>query len=969
MVFWLVGGLCVLSMGGLTGSALVSIAGAAEPAGADEDRERQTAERFLALLEKSPRRGTALDRVYGYHVERGSLDGLIKTYQARTAKDAKDGTAWMLLGLFEAQRGRDSAAVAAFRSAEAARPDDPLASFYLGQTLVLVGQPDAAAESFERALARKPNRTDLLPIFQALGRVHQRAYHTDKALDVWNRLEALFPDDLRVQEQIAEALAEEAEPARALPRFETLAKKVTDPYRKVEFRIEAAELKVRLGRRADALADFESLLGRLNPDSWLYREVRHKIEEVFLRNDDQAGLAVYYEGWLKQSPEDVEAMARLGHALAVQGRAADAKVWFDKAVKLAPTRKELRLALVEQLVQEKKFTEAAAQYEAMAKADPNNPDIIREWGRLLLKDTGKPEAERKQGAAAVWRKLLDARPKDAATAVLVADLFRQAEMPDEAIELYKKAIALAPEAAQYYEYLGEYYHSLKRKDDALQVWGKIAEGTNRTAKNLGRLAEVLTGFGYLKEALGPIAEACKLDPDAFDLQLKYAEWLLQAERFDDALKQLDAAARAADDPEQTEAVLDLRIKTYVAQGKLSEQAEALRKELDAGKDATADRWRRLARLFEADQKLPEATAAIGKAVALDEKSVPSWAAFARIHEAGGDFGGAVNAYRKLAKLDRRALTEYLTQVAKLEVRLGRRDRALEAGREVLAAAPGNPESYQFFAELCSQLGEVEEGLNTLRRAVRVNPNDNKALMTLGEALAREFRTEEAIELYWRAFEKTPELDSRLVVVSRLTDLYLQRNQFDRLIARLEREQREAKQPREMAICLAQAYQSSGDFGSARAELERLLAASPRDTKLMAQLSSLAETDGDLAAAAKYQRQINEVAPTDEGLARLAQIYMRAGEANEAEAIWARMAGGKQETERILQTIEHLLASDKAQTAVGIVPARLLRDHPDLWEGLYREGIALAAMEKPDEAEQRFRALLALVSATTKRAKR
>ncbi|MDR3638922.1 MAG: DUF1583 domain-containing protein [Isosphaeraceae bacterium] len=931
---------------------------AADAADADEGRERQTMERFLAILEKNPRRGTALDRVYGYHVERGSLETFLKTYQERAAKDPKDGNAWLLLGLLEAQRGRDAAAVAALKKAEETRADDPLASFYLGQALVLIGQPDAAAEALERAIDRKPGRADLLPIFQALGRVHQRAYHTQKALEVWNRLEALFPDDARVQEQIASTLAEENDPARALPRYEALAKKATDPYRKTQFRMDAADLKVRLNKQKEALADFESLLGQLNPDSWLYREVRRRIEEVFLRNDDQAGLATYYETYLKQAPEDVEAMARLGRTLAALGRAKEAQGWFDKAVKLAPSRKELRLALVDQLVQEKKFTEAAAQYEAMAKTDPSNPDLIREWGRLLLKDTGRPEAERKQAAAAVWRKLVEAKPNDAPTAVLVADLFRQAEMADEAVALYQKAIALAPEAPQYYEYLGEYYHHLKKTKEAMETWGKIADGKNRTAKNLGRLAEVLSGFGYTKEALVPSAEACTLGPDEFDLQLKYAELLLQTEKYDDTLKQLDAAAKAADDVEQSEAVLTLQIKTFEASEQLEKRIDALKAELDAGRDATGERWRRLARYYEAGSRLPEATVAIGKSVALDAKSVPSWTAYARVHEASGDFGGAVEAYRKLAGLDRRALTEYLTQVAKLESKLGRRDAALKAGREVLAAAPGNPESYQFFSELCTQLGEVDEGLDALRRAVRVNPNDNKALMTLGEALAREFRTEEAIELYWRAFEKAPDLDNRLGIVARLTDLYLQRNQFDRLVARLEREEREAKQPREMSICLAQAYQSSGDYGAARAQMERLLAANPRDTALLQQLSSLAETDGDLANAAKYQRQLNDVAPSDESSARLAQLYLRAGEASEAEAIWTRMASGKQETHRILQTIENLLGSDKAQTAQGVAE-RLLRDHPDLWDGLYLEGVTLAKLEKPDEAAKRFRALLDL----------
>src|SRR5262249_12786919 len=158
---------------------------------------------------------------------------------------------------------------------------------------VLVGRPEAAADAFERAIQRKPTRADLLDIFQALGRVHERAQKHEQALAVWNRLEKLFPNDLRGQEQIAVKLAEESQNELALPRYEKLAKESKDAYRKTQFRIDAAELKVRLGKSPEAIADFEDLLGQLNSDSWLYREVRRKIEEVFLRSDDQAGLAKY----------------------------------------------------------------------------------------------------------------------------------------------------------------------------------------------------------------------------------------------------------------------------------------------------------------------------------------------------------------------------------------------------------------------------------------------------------------------------------------------------------------------------------------------------------------------------------------------------------------------------------------------------------------------------------------------------
>ena len=96
----------------------------------------------------------------------------------------------------------------------------------------------------------------------------------------------------------------------------------------------------------------------------------------------------------------------------------------------------------------------------------------------------------------------------------------------------------------------------------------------------------------------------------------------------------------------------------------------------------------------------------------------------------------------------------------------------------------------------------------------------------------------------------------------------------------------------------------------------------------------------------------------DGAARLAQIYLRAGDSNKAESIWTRLAGGKQEPHKVLQTVDSLLAHNKPQTALEIAE-RLHSSNPDQWEALYREGEALVALEKPEEAERRFRTLLAM----------
>ena len=938
----------------------------------EEAKEKAIVDRFVTVLEKNPRRGTALDKVYGFRVERGSLDGLIKSYRERAEKahGTDAATAWMVVGLMESLRGQDAASVKAFEAAEAGAKENYLASYYLGQALVLVGQPDKAAEAFERAIERKPAQADLLDVFQALGRVYQRAQKADKALEVWNRLEKQFPNDARVQEQIATTLLEEGEFAAALPRFENLAlAKVTkDKYRQSLFQMEAAEIKVRLGKGDDAIKEFEKLLGQLNPDNWLFREVRRRIEAVYLRTDDQTGLASYYEAWIKKNPEDLEAISRLARLYAGLGRGPEAQQWLEKGLRSAPTKKELRLALINHLNYEQKFAEAIAQYEAMDKHEPNNPDTLRDWGRLILKDTVRDEVTRKKDAAAVWRRLVTAKPRDPLVASQVAELFRQVEMTDEALELYKKSVELAPDQAQYREYLGEYYHSLKRKDEALATWRQIADGKLKTAPNLSRLAEVLSGFGYIAEAVEANADACKLDPKEINLQIKQADLLSQADKHDESLKQLDVVKKLAANDEEREAWLQRDLRELQTLDKLKDRVKEVRAELEGQADKTAslsekekqtlaERWFWLARAHEVERQLKEAAQAVTKASELAAQAVPILMASARIHEAQNNLLAAVEINTKLASIDRRYRSEYLKQVATLEQKLGRRDKAMQAGRDLIASAPGNPEVYEFFSQLCFSLGENDEGLGALRRSVRVNPTEPKGLLLLASALGEQFRTGESIELYWRAFDKATNLEDRLGVVPKLTELYLQTNQFDRLLERLERQRREPNQQREMTICLAQAYQSAGDDGNARIELEKLLTDDTRDTQLLQQLTKLCEADGDLDAAIRFQQQMNKVAPGREGTMRLAQLLMKSGESEEASVLMARISAEEKDPEQVFKTIDALFATNQYEQILRITE-RLTRDQPKNWELLYREGVALAK-QKPEEAAKRFETILAL----------
>ncbi len=856
--------------------------------GEDEARQVQVTERFLKVLEKTPRRGTALDRVYGHHVEFGSLDKFIERLNERVSKNDKDGDGWMLLGLFESQRGADAAAADAFQKATTYRDRDPMAAYYWGQSLLRLGQTSEAVQAFEKALALQPARADLLDIFQQLGRVHQRAQRTEEALRVWERLEVLFPDDPRVLEQIAATLAEEGGYALALPRYEKLTGLVKDDYRRTIYRVEAAGLKVRINRRDEGIADLEKILADLNPSSWLYRDVRRRIEDVFLKSGDQDSLVKYYQSWLANHPEDIEAMTRLSKFLASSARLPEAREWMEKALKLAPSRADLRKAFIDQLVDDQQIPEALKQYEQLVATAPGNPDHLRDWGKLVLKDKSRTIEVRNQEATRIWNQIVAIRPEDASNLAQVADFFRQANINDEAIGLYQRALEKAPNDPQYREYLGEFLHIQKRTNEALQVWKTIAEGERRNVVNITRLAEVYRSFGFEQEAVAEIAEACRMDPKDFSLQIQGAEYHIRSNKFDEALALVEAAEKLAANDDEREAVLKVRLEAFQSSQRLEAEIEKLMASLKSISAPSADQLLVLARYLEADRRLDDAAETIDKAIAADPKSIPALNTAARIAEASGNIGRAADLNRQLALVDRRSMGDHLTNVARLEAQLGRADAALKAAQDLIISAPGNTDHYEFLAQLCFRLGKAQEGLDALRKAVRINPNEPSLIMALGNALAEQVRTEEAIELYWRAFDKTDELDDKTNLVSKLAGLYQQIGQFDQLIERFERDRREEDKRREMTICIAQALSTAGDNGTARQELESLLGQDTRDTNLLQQLAKLCEDGGDIDAAVGYQRQLVAIAPGAETEMPLAKMLQTRGDQEEASEILVRL---------------------------------------------------------------------------------
>jgi tetratricopeptide (TPR) repeat protein len=239
----------------------------------------------------------------------------------------------------------------------------------------------------------------------------------------------------------------------------------------------------------------------------------------------------------------------------------------------------------------------------------------------------------------------------------------------------------------------------------------------------------------------------------------------------------------ASNDEQRASVIDQRIDVLQSSGTLDDAIESLQTRIAEAahrRSLPGNCWRVT---LQVSRDWPEASQAIASALELDPQSLPALTTAASISEQAGDLEVAANYHRRLAEADRRSRGDHLMNVARLEAQLGRATEAMEAANQLILAAPGNTDNYEFFAQLCFRLGRRDEGLDALRKAVRINPNEPRLTLALGGALAEDLQTREAIELYWRAFEKTEEVEDMTSLMTKLTPLYEQLNQFDQLVER------------------------------------------------------------------------------------------------------------------------------------------------------------------------------------------
>lgn len=304
-------------------------------------------------------------------------DRALELFSQAAAADPKDYAAHFQLALTYSMLGRDGDAIPQYKTTLELHPGMYEAELNLALSLMRANHPAEAAEQFRAAAGQRP--TEFRP---ALG-LAQALYNTDRfpeAEAAYQKAIALDPRSAAAESGLAMSLIRQKRADDAAPHVQQAF--VLDRSYRAGF-IALAELYESTGRAADAIP-----LYRLFPDN---PEAQERMAALLMASGNLAEAIPIMETLTEKSPTGPRRMA-LAQAYVQNKQLEKAQALLQPAVQAAPNDFDLHLFYGRVLRDQRKFAEAAAEFSAAARIQPESVVAWNELATALVLAEEFPQA-------------------------------------------------------------------------------------------------------------------------------------------------------------------------------------------------------------------------------------------------------------------------------------------------------------------------------------------------------------------------------------------------------------------------------------------------------------------------------------------------------------------------------------------------------------------------------------------------
>jgi tetratricopeptide (TPR) repeat protein len=346
----------------------------------------------------------------------------------------------------------------------------------------------------------------------------------------------------------------------------------------------------------------------------------------------------------------------------------------------------------------KRREEAQAEFSRAIELDPQMAPAHLNLGLLLMdSDPGK--------AADSFRRAADLQPAESRPRFLTGFALEHAGKFTEAIEQYRAALAISPKDYECQFALGRV---LLRNGDAPGAEDHFREAVSAhgdsAPAHLG-LANALLTQKKLEAGTDALAEYLKLNPADRAAHFDRASALIEIDRFDDALAELDRAEAGS---ASTAEGLKMRGDIYLHQNKWKEAGETLAQAIRRSpQDQDLPAW--LGHVEIELHDYPTAINILGKAFANSPQNADTLRDLVNALFLNGDYSATIGALDRLSKMETPKPVSWFVRAICYD-KLSRKAEAIEAYQKFLDLDNGQNETQDFQARrraltLQSELGQ------------------------------------------------------------------------------------------------------------------------------------------------------------------------------------------------------------------------------------------------------------------------
>ena len=475
--------------------------------------------------------------------------------------------------------------------------------------------------------------------------------------------------------------------------------------------------------------------------------------------------------------------------------------FYKKAMKDDPAAGFLGEELSDLYIQTGRLRDAVQEAEGVLKTNPNDLTSRRILGRIFSRMIGDPKQKGMnqkmlEQATEQYKKIAELEPGDTDAWLMLGRLHKMAQNSVEAKNAYERVLKTDGENVDALSGLAMVLADVGDSAKAAELLKKVAE----KSPNLGTLTRLAAAYEQLREfklAAQTLKRAVEMQPENNELRREYANILVQAEEYDNALAAYEEIVK--EEPKDGASWLRLS-QLHMQLGHVDKAWDAHKKAAEIEPANLEVRYNAVG-LYEAQDKLPEAISTLKEV--LNDSSTRGASAEAKknrarllermgmLYRGNAQYGDAAAAFRDAGELDKdgavrasaqiieswRQGKEYQKSISEADealkkfpgdrmIRLVRASSMVEMGRgkeavdDVKSMLDGKSdrETHLQLAQLYDRMKNYAEMGKSLDAAEKLAKNDEEresVWFSRGSMLERQKKFDEAEKEFRRVLERNP----------------------------------------------------------------------------------------------------------------------------------------------------------------------------------------------------------------------